>query len=78
MKLGLVRIILSLGQILGKVFVVPRDRVIIAQIAVTAQNLFDHLLTVNDVFESQPDIVVVIGLHGGQHGDGVMPGPFQF
>ena len=77
MELGLFRIVLSLGQFGSIVLVIPRDRVVVAHVAVTPKNRFHHLLTVDDVFESQPDIVVVIGFDGGQHGNGVMSGPLQ-
>ena len=73
-ELGLVRIVLSLGQFGGKVLVVAWNRVIVSEISITAQNLVHQLFTVNGVFEPQPDIVVVIGLDGSQHGNGIMPG----
>ncbi len=75
-EFGLFGIVLSLGQFRGIIRVDPGNGVIVARVTVPTQYQLHQLLTVNKVFESQPDIVIVIGLDGRQHRNGVVPGSF--
>jgi hypothetical protein len=60
MEFGLVRIILPLGQLGGVIAVDAGDGVVVAYRTVSPQDGFNQLLTVDGVFQGQPEIVVVV------------------
>ena len=70
MELGLVRIVLPLGQFTGMVAVGHADGMVVAHPTVAAQDGFHQLLTIHGVFEGQPYVFVVVWGRVGTHGKG--------